>query len=443
MHTESEKVLRTSLTRMSKIINQTASKSHIAENRSIYAIAQTINKLSAQDLPRQLVSIRDLASDSLEKVNYYIDLALHTFEGIRAPFLNEEQQANFFFALSETYEILGNYGSALTNYNTSLNIFTALKNQSMQGQIQYRMARIFSERGDWQKAQDMLTRAVLKLQSAGNNTEAALAQIEMAKIAYRRGEYQKAQDMFQVELETFEFVSDIRSKATVSHHLGIIRRMTGEHDLAYNHFQEALIEFQSIQDFRGTAESLNNIGIVHLRQKKLKQAIGYFEKSHQLCLEIGYFPLLAFVYLNKAEFYIEIGDLPMASITCARALEYLVRLKNPISLAKTNMMFGRIFGRSGEHQSAKAFYKESIRLYKEFGIPLGVANCSREFAQMLEETGNAEESSRFYSKAQQIYNKLNMQMLAVKNHDRGKSIQDPGKKPIHNHMDHGVSIKAE
>ena len=199
--------------------------------------------------------------------------------------------------------------------------------------------------------------ALQTLQAISSNSDIALTQIELAKIAYRKGDYAKAQSLFQAALETSEIVNDICSRATVSNHLGIIRRIWGEYELAYNHFYEALNEFQSIQDLRGAAESMNNLGVVHLKRRELQQAKNYFEKAHQLCQETGYFALLAFIYLNKAEFYCELGDGPMAANICHRALEYIVRLKNPIGIAKINMLFGRIFWKSEEFRSAAEFYK--------------------------------------------------------------------------------------
>jgi len=406
MKKQGDKAIQSCLKKMSDIMTQTASTSQNAESRGFSNLAKSIHKLSSADSENPAVS-SDLAGDSLEKVNYYIDLALNTFESIRAPIMNEEQQTNFFFALSETLETLGNYDGALRNYTTLLSI---LKDQKRKGQVQYRIGRIYAERGDWEKAHEFLNGAIHSLQSISSNSDIALTQIELAKIAYRKGDYVKAQNLFQAALETSEIVNDIRSRATVSNHLGIIRRIWGEYDLAYNHFHEALIEFQSIQDLRGAAESMNNLGVVHLKRRELEQAKNYFEKAHQLCQETGYFALLAFIYLNKAEYYCELGDGPMAANICHRALEYIVRLKNPIGIAKINMLFGRIFWKSEELRSAEEFYKTSMNLYEKFSIPLGLANCYREYAQMQKESGNAEEASKFNAKADVIYNKLSMEI---------------------------------
>ncbi len=411
MKEKNENTIQACLQRISGLIEQTTLANTSSDRRSLKAVSRTLSQLSSQAGSSGPLPQSDLPNDTLEKVSHYIELALNTFESIRAPHLDAEQQANFFFTLSETFETLGNYAAALRHYETTLGLVAGIKKNAIQGRLQYRMARIYSEMGEWQRAQDLLADAGTKLQASGKISEVALVQIELAKIAYRRGDYLKAQGMFEKALETSDRVGDIRSLATVSNHLGIIRRMLGEYDAAYEYFHKALIEFQSIQDFRGAAECLNNIGVVHLKRGQFQQGRQYFEKAHTLCKEIGNFPLSAFVYLNEAEYYWQIDDCPMATTYCRRALEYLVRLNNPIGIARTNLMFGRIFRKAGDLKTAESFFIESMTLYEKFCIPLGLANCSREYAQMLAESGRAGEAEQFETKAQELYRQLDIRQV--------------------------------
>ncbi len=100
MKKQGDKAIHSCLTKMSDIMTQTASKSQNAESRGFLNLAKSIHKLSSTDSENPAISA-DLTGDSLEKVNYFIDLALNTFESIGAPIMNEEQQTIFFFALSE------------------------------------------------------------------------------------------------------------------------------------------------------------------------------------------------------------------------------------------------------------------------------------------------------------------------------------------------------
>ncbi|MCG8604055.1 tetratricopeptide repeat protein [bacterium] len=416
MTPDTEGAIQVTYSNIAKIFRDADSSRSSAKSNSLIQLPGILN---AEGTEETIDPNSELRPDSLEKVSFYIDLALNTFESIQGQQLNPEQRVSFIFALSETHETLGNYQRALTNYETALNSCMSAKNRPMQGQIQYRMARIYSDMGKWDKAEELLNEAILALQVAANDREVPLAQIELAKIAFRRGRYSAAESMFEEAIGSAEEVNDLRARAVISNHLGVIRRMEGKYDLAYLRFQEALLEFQGMQDFRGTADSLNNLGLLHMLRSERREAIGYFDKALQLCQEVGYFPLLPFVYLNKTEYYCEEQDYPMAANTCGRALESLKRLRNPIGIAKTTMLFGRIFWKSGDLAISQQFYKESIRLYQEFDIPFGLANCCLEFAQMLKHKGDAKKSSELQTKGQHILDQL-----------RGQQDQEDGQQKV-------------
>jgi tetratricopeptide (TPR) repeat protein len=423
MTPDSEGAIQVTYTNIAKIFRDADSSESSVKSTSFNQLPKILNTLSAKEAVDPDWVDSELAADSLEKVSFYIDLALNTFESIQGPQLNSEQRVNFIFALSETHETLGNYQRALTNYETALSSCLSAKNRPMQGQIQYRMARIYSEMGKWDKAEELLNEAILALQVAANEKEIPLAQIELAKIAFRRGRYSAAENMFEEAIGSAEQVNDLRARAVISNHLGVIRRMEGKYDLAYLRFQEALLEFQGMQDFRGTADSLNNLGLLHILRKERAEAIGYFDKALQLCQEVGYFPLLPFVYLNKTEYYCEEQDFPMAANTCGRAMENLTRLRNPIGIAKTTMLFGRIFWKSGDLAISQQFYEESIRLYQVFDIPFGLANCSLEFAEMLKQKGDAKKSTELRTKGQGILDRLRGQQDTEEGQQKVKVVE--------------------
>jgi hypothetical protein len=114
----------------------------------------------------------------------------------------------------------------------------------------------------------------------------------------------------------------------------------------------------------------------------------------------------------------------MSATTCGKALEILVRLKNPIGIAKTNKLFGRIYWKSGETNTADAFFEESMKLYAEFSIPLGLANCCQEYAQFLEETKDSETAAEFYNKAEEIFRKLDLEQYGLNSNTQAKNVKD-------------------
>jgi tetratricopeptide (TPR) repeat protein len=393
------------LIEINEVIKQAIDDRISEDNKALRSVARTLQRLNENSKP---VVIDEEQDESLEKISTYIDLALTTFEKIGAPMLSDTQRAMFHFALSETYAALGNSESALQGYTTALDLCADEDDGALSGQIHFKLGKIYSERGDSVKAETFLQASVPLLQECGKFSELCLAQIELAKLAYRQGEYRKAHDIFISALQNSEFVRDLRSRAVVLNNLGIIMRMESDYERAYGNFQESLLEFQRLQDSFGAAESLNNLGMVHLWRQQVEEAIGYFEKSQKLCQEVGHLTLLAFVYLNKSEYYCAIDDLDMAINTCTCALKHFVYLKNPVGIAKSNLLFGRIFHKLADIKSASAFFEQSITMYEELSIPLGLANGCKEYADVLEENGRHEEAAMFRKKADKIFKDLDI-----------------------------------
>jgi len=406
------KVIAQYLQRLADIASDEKSTSDSAGNERLNTLLEIVQKIGSFPPVDEIQEPDPPIPESLAQASHYIDLALKTFGESPKPMLSKVQQLRVTFVLSETSEELGNYAAALASYQTALDLATNLQDESTQGQIQYRIARLYSQSGDWENATQLLTEAQKKLEVTGNLGEALLAQIELAQIAYRKGDYATAHRLFAEALPRTDGIRNIRSKAVVNNHLGIICRMQENHDAAFWHFQQALIDFQTIQDHHGAAECMNNLGVVHLHRREFERAKYYFDKALQLCQQIAHFPLLAFVYTNKADLYTQSGDLPMAFSTCVRALEHLVAVRNPIGIAKTTSLMARMFGLSGEATLAEALYKESIRLYEQLQVPLGLANCYQAYASVLAETDRLSESVQFENRANEIFQRLEVQSRA-------------------------------
>ncbi len=404
-----QKVVSQYLRRLAKIVQQNT-PAYDDSSEHLNAITDLVHRHGKGENLHESAMPDSSIPATLAQASSYIDLTLQTFEKAEKPLLSKVQRLRVTFVLSETYEEVGNYDAAMQNYHKGLELATSLQDESTQGQIQYRIARLYSQRGKWDESAELLSAAQEKLKATGNFGEALLAQIELAQIDYRKGDYAAAQQLFEDALLKTDGIHDTRSRAVVNNHLGIICRMQENHDAAFWHFQQALIDFQTIQDTHGAAECMNNLGVVHLRRVEFERAKYYFDKALQLCQELSNFPLIAFVYSNKAELYTQSGDLAMAFSTCISALEHLISLGNPIGIAKVNAILARIFSRNEEPLLAEALFKESMRLYEEHQVPLGLANCYKDYADLLEETNRVSEAKEFETRARELFQLLEVQV---------------------------------
>lgn len=406
----SDQIIQSSLNRMDHFIQSSPIQSGNVRQRCIIGIKDTLKKLNSEATGAESEHSKQILSpESLKTVSHYMNLALKTFQGINTSCLMTEQRLSFMLALSETYLALGEYKAALQSYADALEMSVSTNQLPVQGKIKFKMAKIYSDKAQWAKAETTLDEAIAILESSGNYGDTALARIELAEIAYRKGEYRQARAIFQGALKNTEQVNDTHNKALINNKLGVIQRIEKQYDAAFRLFQESLIQFQSIQDCRGAADSLNNLGVMHLMKKELPQAKVCFEKAFEMSQESADFPLLAFVFLNKAEWYFAVEDYAMAISMCSRGLEHFVHLRNPVGIAKCSLVFARIFWKLAEYQASGKFFEESLYLYDELKIPLGSANCCNEFSKMLREMNREEEADEYFSRAAKIRREMGMQ----------------------------------
>ena len=105
MSIASKKIVAQCFENMSKIFREKVTAQGVEKLPVFDKIAK---KISEEVLVKALES-ENLSSDSLDEVSHYMGLALKAFQKIDAPLLNVEQRAKFLFAVSETYETIGNY----------------------------------------------------------------------------------------------------------------------------------------------------------------------------------------------------------------------------------------------------------------------------------------------------------------------------------------------
>ena len=269
-----------------------------------HRISKTISDLEDKDTGS--------SQNSFQELNNYIDLALKTFQNMSQPLFETAQQAQFFMVLSETYKTLGNYAAAEKNFIKARDLANAEKNLGLEGQICYKLADLYTEMGKWMKADNLLKKSIKILASIDDTKGIAIAKLELAKRSYRKGDYALAKEYFQTASQNIDHTYDLNQIATINIYLGLIFRIEGDYKKASEYFQKALLDYQGIQNQRGTAEAFNNLGVLYFKRGEIPEAINYFDKAFQICQKNGYLPTMAFVYLNKAEFYIKIGDYPMA-----------------------------------------------------------------------------------------------------------------------------------
>lgn len=310
-------------------------------------------------------------------------------------------------SLAGIYQALGENAAAVRIFQRWLQRNDARHELVTRGHVQLQLGSILADLGDWTAATHAINDSLTVLATVRDHAGIISAQIVLGKIAYKQGKYPHAREFFEQALNLAEDSNDVRHIGTTKMQLGVIARMQGRSHYALACFQDALIQFQSAQDDVGTAECLNHLGVLHLQNRRLREADSCIEKSIGLCRDNGWALVLAYGYLNKAAVQIEADDRALAATTCAKGLELMVRLQNAPGLAKAARLCAQILASVGELAAARGFLEISMELYEKFSIPLGLANCYFDIAQLLQHHDDPAAAS-YLARAQEIFKTLDL-----------------------------------
>jgi tetratricopeptide (TPR) repeat protein len=238
--------------------------------------------------------------------------------------------------------------------------------------------------------------------------------LSLGRLHYRRGAYAQASQVYLDALRIAQRTGQAFRVAQIHYHLGVLRRMRCGDEETFGYLREALAQFESIRDLGAAADCLNNLGLLHMRKGLFREAAACFDKSLEYCHRSSNLSLMVFVYLNRASFSLLTNDPALAVAGCGKALELILRLRDPVGLAKANRVWGDLYWRAHMREASELFYKESMLLYETLGLPLGQANCYLEYGQILcsmEEWGRG---VTYLSAARDLYRLLDLEQDAQK-----------------------------
>ncbi len=147
-------------------------------------------------------------------------------------------------------------------------------------------ATLYSDEGDNQLAQEVLTRAYDIVTDAGWNDLLSETLYAMATISRAVGDIQTASKQLRQAREQYRRDGDWTGVAKATHSLGAVLQLLGNFDAAEASFREGLTHFENMQDVRGMALCHQGIATRMTRDGRfqnarahLQTAFAYFEES--------------------------------------------------------------------------------------------------------------------------------------------------------------------
>ena len=244
--------------------------------------------------------------------------------------------------LGSYHWVKGNYAAAIHAYDTSNQIFTALKRRDKRMTNLSNLGMVYSRLGDFPKAIRYLLES-LRISEELDAKEAQAKAYNSLGVAYKnQGSLDEAFTSYNRSLTVFKEINNHESVAGSYSNIGNIYMLKKDYGQALVYQMKSLHIFDSLKNSRGLVTCYNNISDIHLALKNFNEALQYRQQALNLSHEKGFFS-------NEVIALFGIGEINAERKDYAAAETYFLQA---LALAKKNN-----------------YRTEMVKLYKE------LSNC--------------------------------------------------------------------
>jgi tetratricopeptide (TPR) repeat protein len=156
------------------------------------------------------------------------------------------------------------------------------------------------------------------------------------------------------------------------------------------------------------AQTYLNLGVTHFKKNEVEIADGYYEDSLRISEKCGYSRLTVYAYFNRAEVYLWRSDLDKATDFCRKAFQILRTLDDKWARAEGYRLYGMIYRRQQNFQSAEEAFRTSLEVSAECDYLPNIAEVYCEMGLMCKEEGMLREASDHFGKSREIFEELDI-----------------------------------
>jgi class 3 adenylate cyclase/tetratricopeptide (TPR) repeat protein len=319
--------------------------------------------------------------------------------------INEQ---SIFDGMGEVFKDLGKYEKALSSFETMLYATEQTKDFHMRSEALRQIANVKALTGDWESALDAYEKSLSIVKDLGDLPRIGFVYNGIGYGYFERGNHDQAEKYFQEALRIGKQCDDKRLIGDASNGLGTVASIRYEFDQAIQNYLISLQSYKEIGDSHYEAQTCQNIGITHFKKNELEIADEYYEESLRISEKCGYNRLIAYTFLNRAEIYLFKSELDRSIDFCEKAFQILHTLDDKWALAEGYKIYGMIYMRKKDLQSAKEAFRSSLDVSMECSYITNIAEVNLEMGLICKEEGILQEALKHFDESRRIFEELNI-----------------------------------
>jgi tetratricopeptide (TPR) repeat protein len=326
--------------------------------------------------------------------------------------LDNKGLIEFLLEGAKTNVSLGKFNEALAIYGEIIILSDASNNSTVaKCEAIKNIGHIYSRQGKWDRADEYYKQVIDLYEQHNNLPQVANIYNNLGYNAAMQGNFSQAEEYHQRAIQIGQECNVMWLIADAHNSLGIIASVQSKWDEAMENFENAIAIYDGVDDLqpddrRCIAQTYHNSAMAYVDCEEWEEAGRFYQEATGIAEELGDLPLMASIYINRAEFFLNLASMAMAKTYCQKAWEIFGTLEDKLGLAEAHKLYGRIYRREQDWSAAEAYFNESISISKGCSNLLGLAEGYYEFGLMLKDRDELNQAQAYLNKSLQLFSQL-------------------------------------
>lgn len=226
----------------------------------------------------------------------------------------------------------------------------------------------------------------------GNLRAAARAMNLLATIHHSAERLETAAPLYRAALECAQACRDEELIGLVCANLGVLANIRGDLRGARSLYLESIASAVRSGDRAAAVRAYNNLGIVSADLREWMESELYFARGVEIAQDLGHRPLLAHLFLSRAEPLVHLGEREEALGALARAERLAQEVDDAEILSSVARYRGWIARTDGDLDEAERLLEEALSIAAEHALVLPRAEALREMAKLRRAEGRTRDA---------------------------------------------------
>ncbi|MBN2354486.1 tetratricopeptide repeat protein, partial [candidate division KSB1 bacterium] len=267
--------------------------------------------------------------------------------------------------LGQSFEISGDYDTALHHYHRALNIARRQNYPLDEAAALINIGVISRTQSQYEEALDYFRKALTISRNAGDKNTEGECYRNIGIIHDSRSEYQKSLEFFERSLEISRDLDDEQGMYMNLNSLGIVYNNMGENSRALNYLEQSLNLRLKMGHKRGAALVIYNMATIYYARKDFANSEKYLKDALEIFNEIGMASGVSYAMDALGNLYYSLGQFDKALESLNQAMTMNQQMEDRSAVGYTLYNMAGVYIQKGDLKQALDNANRALNIFKE------------------------------------------------------------------------------